>query len=183
MRKNILIVAGDAVESLEMYYPYFRLQEAGYDVTIAAPSVKKIQTVLHDFLELETYTEKAGYLIDSEVAFQDIDMNHFDALYIPGGRAPEYIALYSDLASIIAHFFETGKPVAMICHGVLALGDNQNLIKNKEVTAYPACQSVVKLLGARYSLEKVVLDGNLVSAQDWSDLPVFMKTFIQLLEK
>src|SRR5699024_8493752 len=92
MSKNILIVAGDAVEALEIYYPYYRCLEEGFDVTIASPSVKTLYTVSHDFIEgKETYIEQPAYGLQSHKAFADIDPSQYDGLIIPGGRAPEYI--------------------------------------------------------------------------------------------
>ena len=89
---KVLMLTGDGGESLEVMYPYQRLLEAGHEVTIAAPSAKKIQTVVHDFEEgFDTYTEKRGYLVPADVAFSDVDPEDYDALLIPGGRAPEYI--------------------------------------------------------------------------------------------
>src|SRR5690625_3013884 len=80
MSKKVLILIGDAVESLEIYYPYYRCLEEGYDTTIAASKVKKIHTVVHDFTDWETYTEKPGYLIDSHIAFEDVNPEAYDGL-------------------------------------------------------------------------------------------------------
>ncbi|MED4877179.1 DJ-1/PfpI family protein, partial [Anoxybacillus geothermalis] len=110
MSKKVLIVTGDAVEALEVYYPYYRLLEEGYDVTIAAPKKKKLQTVVHDFTGWDTYEEKQAYLIEAHAAFADIDPTQYDAIVIPGGRAPEYIRLDADLQRIVRHFFEANKP-------------------------------------------------------------------------
>lgn len=104
---KILILAGDAAESLEVLYPYQRLREEGYEVHIAAPSVKKLRFVVHDFEEgFDTYTEKPGYSWMADVAFKDVKPEEYVALVIPGGRAPEYIRNDPDCQRIIRHFFE-----------------------------------------------------------------------------
>ena len=119
---KVLMLAGDAAESLEVMYPYQRLLEAGYEVEIAAPSKKKLQFVVHDFVDgYDTYTEKPGYTWDADLAFADVDPDGYVALVIPGGRAPEYIRNDSDVQRIIRHFFEEEKPVAQLCHAPLAL--------------------------------------------------------------
>src|SRR5205823_2091176 len=119
---KILMVAGDAAESLEVLYPYQRLQEEGYEVQIAAPSKKKLHFVVHDFEPgYDTYTEKPGYSWDADLAFKDVKPDDYVALVIPGGRAPEYIRNDPDLQKIIRHFFQQEKPVAQLCHAPLAL--------------------------------------------------------------
>ncbi len=119
MVKKVLIVAGDAVEAQELFYPYYRLKEEGFDVKVAAPSKKELFTVVHDFEPgWETYTEKPGYRFGwVDMAFKDMKAEEYDALYIPGGRAPEYIRTYPELESIVRHFAESNKPIAAICHG------------------------------------------------------------------
>lgn len=117
MSKKVLIITGDAVEALEIYYPYYRCLEEGYETKIAAPSVKKLQTVSHDFIEgVDTYVEKPAYGIQSQIAFADVNPADYDGLIIPGGRAPEYIRLDASVPAIVRHFFETNKPVGAICH-------------------------------------------------------------------
>lgn len=109
MGKKVLILAGDAVEALEIFYPYYRCLEAGYDVTIAAPSAKKLQTVLHDFVDgVDTYIERPAYGLEAHASFADIDPTHFDGLIIPGGRAPEYIRLNEHVPPLVSHF---SKPI------------------------------------------------------------------------
>ena len=110
---KVLIMTGDAAEDLEVFYPYQRLLEEGYEVDIAAPSVKKLQFVVHDFVDgFDTYTEKPGHSWPSDVAFSDVDPADYVALVVPGGRAPEYIRNDPDAKRIVAHFFENDAPVA-----------------------------------------------------------------------
>ncbi|MGB8114780.1 MAG: DJ-1/PfpI family protein [Candidatus Sulfotelmatobacter sp.] len=110
---KVLILTGDAAESLEVTYPYQRLREEGYEVRIAAPSKKKLHFVVHDFEPgYDTYTEKPGYRWDADIAFADVNPSDYAALVIPGGRAPEYIRNDSACQKIVRHFFENRKPVA-----------------------------------------------------------------------
>lgn len=183
MTKKILIIAGDAVESLEIYYPYYRCLEEGYDVTIAAPTAKKLHTVVHDFEDWETYTEKKGYLIDANIAFADVNPEEYDGLIIPGGRAPEHIRLHEHFPAIVSHFFATNKPIAAVCHASLVLTIVKEHIKDREMTAYIACKPEVIAAGATYIDESLHTDGNLVSGHAWPDLPGLMREFIKLLKK
>ncbi|MFP3211259.1 MAG: DJ-1/PfpI family protein, partial [Thermocladium sp.] len=106
-KHKVLILTGDAGESLEVLYPYQRLLEEGYEVHIAAPSRKMIQTVVHDFVPgFDTYTEKPGYLVKADLAFKEVNPEDYVALVIPGGRAPEYIRNDPDVQRIVKHFFE-----------------------------------------------------------------------------
>jgi protease I len=148
---KILIVTGDAAESLEVMYPYQRLLEEGYEVDIAAPSVKKLQFVVHDFTDgFDTYTEKAGYTWPADVAFADVDPAQYVALVIPGGRAPQVLAAAGTL---------TGRRTA----------------------AYPALAPDVAAAGAEYVDSAAVVDGQMVSARAWPDHPAWMREFIQIL--
>ena len=112
---KILIITGDAAESLEVMYPYQRLLGEGYQGDIAAPSVEKLQFVVHDFVDgYDTYTEKPGYTWSADLAFADVDPAGYVALVIPGGRAPEYIRNDPDVQRIVRYFMEGDKPVAQL---------------------------------------------------------------------
>ena len=135
---KVLILTGDAAESLEVMYPYQRLLEEGYEVDIAAPSKKKLQFVVHDFVEgFDTYTEKLGYTWDADVALADVDPSDYVALVIPGGRAPEYIRNDADAQRIIKAFFGDSRPVAHLCHGPLAVAAT-GVLSGRRTAAYPA---------------------------------------------
>ncbi|MCS7458639.1 DJ-1/PfpI family protein [Paenibacillus doosanensis] len=184
MSKKILLITGDAVESLEVYYPYYRVLEAGYEAVIASPKKKTLRTVVHDFEGWDTYTEKPGYQLDSHVSFADVNPEEFDGLIIPGGRAPEYIRLDEHVPRILAHFFEAGKPVGAICHAALVLGalKDKSYFEGRTMTAYTACRFDVEQLGARYTEETLHVDGNLVTGHAWPDLPGFMREFLKQLD-
>jgi len=180
---KVLILTGDAAESLEVMYPYQRLKEEGYEVHIAAPSKKKLRFVVHDFEPgYDTYTEKPGYSWDADLAFADVNAADYAALVIPGGRAPEYIRNNSDCRKIIHHFFEHQKPVAQLCHAGLALAA-AGVLKGRRIAAYPALEPDIKAAGAEFVNAEAVVDGVMVSARAWPDHPAWMREFIRLLKQ
>ena len=178
---KVLMLAGDAAESLEVMYPYQRLLEAGYEVEIAAPSKKKLQFVVHDFVDgYDTYTEKPGYTWDADLAFSDVDPAGYVALVVPGGRAPEYIRNDPDAQRIIRHFFEAEKPVAQLCHAPLALAA-AGVLEGRRTAAYPELEPDVQSAGAEFVDGAAVVDGVMVSARAWPDHPEWMREFMSLL--
>jgi protease I len=180
---KVLILTGDAAESLEVIYPYQRLLEEGYEVDIAAPSKKKLQFVVHDFVEgYDTYTEKPGYTWDADLAFSEVEPSDYVALVIPGGRAPEYIRNDPDFAPIVEHFFGEEKPVAQLCHAPLALA-SVGVLEGRRTAAYPALKPDVEAVGAEYVDGSGVIDGVMVSARAWPDHPTWMREFIRLLRE
>jgi protease I len=179
---KVLLLAGDAAESLEVLYPYQRLLEEGYEVHIAAPSKKKLQFVVHDFVEgYDTYTEKPGYTWPADIAFADVNPSDYVALVIPGGRAPEYIRNDADCQRIIQHFFGENKPVAQLCHAPLALA-TAGVLSGRRTAAYPALAPDVRAAGAEFVDGAAVVDGNMVSARAWPDHPSWMREFVRLLK-
>jgi protease I len=180
---EILILTGDAGESLEVLYPYQRLREEGYDVKIAAPTRKKLHFVVHDFEPgFDTYTEKPGYSWDADLAFADVNPAHYAALVIPGGRAPEYIRNDKDCLRIVREFMKTEKPVAQICHAPLILLA-AGLLQGRRTAAYPALEPDIKAGGAEFVNSEAVIDGMMVSARAWPDHPAWMRAFIALLKQ
>jgi protease I len=178
---KVLVLTGDAAESLEVLYPYQRLLEEGYEVHVAAPSKKKLQFVVHDFVDgYDTYTEKPGYTWPADVAFADVDPAEYVALVIPGGRAPEYIRNDPDAVRIIKHFFQEEKPVAQLCHAPLALSA-AGVLQGRRTAAYPALAPDVRAAGAEYVDSEAVVDGVMVSARAWPDHPAWMREFVAIL--
>jgi protease I len=179
---KILILTGDAAESLEVMYPYQRLLEEGYEVLIAAPTKKKLRFVVHDFEPgYDTYTEKPGYSWDADIAFADVKPEEFAAVVIPGGRAPEYIRNDKDFGRIIRHFFDAQKPVAQLCHAPLALA-TAGVLKGRRTAVYPALESDVRAAGAEFVNAEAVVDGVMVSARAWPDHPAWMREFLKVLK-
>jgi protease I len=178
---KVLIITGDAAESLEVMYPYQRLLEEGYEVDIAAPSVKKLQFVVHDFVDgFDTYTEKPGYTWPADVAFADVNPADYVALVIPGGRAPEYIRNDGDVQRIVRHFMSGDAPVAQLCHAPQILAA-AGVLNGRRTAAYPALAPDVVAAGAEFVDGAAVVDGQMVSARAWPDHPSWMREFIQIL--
>jgi protease I len=180
--ERILLLAGDAAESLEVLYPLQRFREAGYSVEIAAPKRKLLQTVIHDSdPEMDTYTEKLGYRVQADLAFTEADPGEFIGLYIAGGRAPEYIRNEPGASDLVKAFFKLKKPVAAICHGPLLL-TAFDLVRDRTLTAYPALRPEIEAAGGKFVDREVVVDGNLVTARTWEDHPFIMREFVRILQ-
>ena len=180
---KVLILTGDAGESLEVLYPYQRLREEGYDVEIAAPNKKRLQLVVHDFVDgFDTYTEKPGYTWPVDLSFAEVDPSDYVALVVPGGRAPEYIRNDPDFSRIAQHFFDEELPVAQLCHAPLALGA-AGLLKGRRTAAYPALAPDVEAAGGEYVDGEAVVDGHMVSARAWPDHPAWMREFVRILRE
>lgn len=182
MTAKILIVTGDAAESLEVLYPYQRLREEGYEVHIAAPARKKLRFVVHDFEPgFDTYTEKPGYRVKADLGLEDTDPAPYHALVLPGGRAPEYLRNQPKAVAIVRHFVETGKPIAANCHGpwlVIAAGS----ARGKTMTCYPELEPDLRAAGAEFVNRDVVVHGPLVTARGWPDNGPWMREFVRLLK-
>jgi protease I len=180
---KVLVLTGDAAESLEVMYPYQRLLEEGYEVEIAAPSKKKLRFVVHDFEDgYDTYTEKPGYSWEADLAFADVEPSDYVALVIPGGRAPEYIRNDEDAKRIIRHFFDEDRPVAQLCHAAQALAA-AGVLEGRRTAAYPELAPDVVAAGAEFEDGAGVVDGQMVSARAWPDHPEWMAAFMRVLRE
>lgn len=183
---NILMITGDFVEDYENMVPYQTLLACGYKVDAVCPDKKvgeTIATSIHDFEGHQTYTEKVGHNFVLNATFDDVNADDYDALYLPGGRAPEYLRLNDRVIELIQQFSSSNKPIASICHGAQLLSA-ANIIKGKKVSAYPACRPEVMLAGAEYvdlDMDAAITDGNLVTAPAWPAHPEFLKQFMKLL--
>jgi protease I len=177
------MLTGDGAEALEVLYPYQRLLEEGYEVDIAAPSVKKLQLVVHDVEEgWDTYSEKKGYRVDAHIAFSEVEPEHYIALVIPGGRAPEYIRNDPNVKRIVRYFFDNNLPVAHICHAPLILAA-AGVLKGRQSSGFPFLQPDIEIAGGTYIDGAGVVDKNMVSARAWFDHPTWMREFIALLDQ
>ncbi|GIF04160.1 DJ-1/PfpI family protein [Actinoplanes siamensis] len=178
---KILLLTGDAAEDLEVMYPYQRLLEEGYEVDIAAPAAKRLQFVVHDFVDgFDTYTEKPGHTWSADLGFADVDPGGYAALVLPGGRAPEYIRNDQDCLRIVRHFFESDKPVAALCHGPLVLAA-AGVLDGRTASAYPACAPDVRAGGGTWVDSAAQVDGVLVTGRAWPDHPYWMREFLNVL--
>lgn len=179
---KVLIVIGDATEVLDTMYPYFRLPEDEFEAVVAAPEKRLYHMVLHERPPGWDITqETAGYHLQAHIAFRDIRPAEYAGLFLSGGRAPEYLRYDQDLLSVTRHFFQTGKPVASVCHGIeiLAAAD---CIRGRQVTTVAKCALDATFSGATFVDQPCVVDGNLVTARTWHDNTPFLKEFIRLLK-
>jgi len=186
MSKKILMLVGDFVEDYEVMVPFQALQAVGHTVHAVCPDKAKgaaVRTAVHDFEGDQTYSEKPGHNFSLNATFADIREENYDALVIPGGRAPEYLRLNQRVVEIIRHFAEAKKPIAAICHGAQLLAAAR-VITGKRVSAYPACAPEVELAGATYAdiaVDDAVTDGLLVTAPAWPAHPEWIGQFLAVL--
>src|SRR4051794_17873755 len=163
MPKKILMLVGDFVEDYEVMVPFQALQIAGHQVDAVCPDKKagdKVRTAVHDFEGDQTYTEKRGHDFTLNATFNEIDPAGYDALVIPGGRAPEYLRMNEQLLDVVRHFAEEVKPIAALCHAPQILAA-AGVIKGRRLTAYPAVSPEVTIAGGEYvnvGLEKAITD-------------------------
>ena len=186
MAKKILMICGDFGEDYETMVPFQALQAVGHVVHAIAPDKKSgdyVTMAIHDFEGDQTYTEKPGHRFTLNANFADTKPESYDALVVPGGRAPEYLRMNARVVEITKHFLAAGKPVAAICHGAQLLAAT-GLIRGRKVSAYPACQVEVELAGAEYvgiPVDQAVTDGNLVTAPAWPAHPAWIGQFLAVL--
>lgn len=174
---------GDAAEVLDTFYPLFRFQEEGWEAVVAGPEARRYALVLHERPPGWDITEeRPGYHLDAGVAFRDVDPGAYDGLYLTGGRAPEYLRYDADLLRITRHFFEAGKPVAVVCHGI-EIPSAAGVLRGRRATTVAKCRLDVEQGGGRYADEACVVDGPLVTARTWHDIAPLMREFMRLLRE
>src|SRR4026208_2263614 len=182
--KKILIITGDAGESFEILYASHRLREAGYIPVIAAPAVKRMNLVMHDFAPgWDTYVERKGYLIESEISFDGVNTADYEAALIPGGRAPEYLRNDARVIKIVKEFADTNKYIFAICHGVQILV-TAGLVDKKNVACYEHVKFEVEACGGHYiTPDEAVKDGKIVTGKTWQSHPEFYKIVFSCLKE
>ena len=184
--KKILMIVGDFVEDYEVMVPFQALLMVGHTVHAVCPGKKageKVKTAVHDFEGDQTYTEKPGHNFTLNATFEDVRPEVYDALVIPGGRAPEYVRLNEKVLEAVRHFAEANKPIAAVCHGAQVLAA-AGVIKGKACTAYPAVGPDVKNAGGKWmdiAVDKAHVDGNLVTAPAWPAHPEWLAKFLKVL--
>lgn len=183
---RILMLVGDFGEDYEIMVPFQALRMIGHELHAVCPdkrSGERIRTAIHDFEGDQTYSERPGHGFTLNASFDEIDPADYDAILLPGGRAPEYLRLNSRVLEIVRHFSTTGRPIAAICHGVQILSA-AGVLQGRRCTAYPACGPEVTLAGGEYvavKVDEVVRDGNLVTAPAWPAHPAWLATFLDVL--
>jgi len=183
---KVLMPLGDATEVLDTMYAYYRLPEDGFQVEVAGPEARLYHQVLHEIPPgaappWDITQERPGYHIRATLAFRDVDPAAYTGLFISGGRAPEYLRYDQDLLRITRHFFQTGKPVAALCHGIEIL-TAADCIRGRTVTTVAKCAMDAQQGGATYVDRPCVVDGNLVTARTYHDNTLLLKSFIQMLK-
>ncbi|MDZ8257515.1 DJ-1/PfpI family protein [Nostoc sp. ChiQUE01b] len=184
--KKLLMLVGDYVEDYEVMVPFQALQMVGHTVHAVCPDKKagdKVRTAVHDFEGDQTYSEKPGHNFTLNATFAEVEAATYDAIVIPGGRAPEYIRLNQQVLEITRHFAQANKPIAAICHGlqILAAAD---VLQGKRCTGYPACSPDIRSAGGIYvdiSVDRAIVDGNLVTAPAWPAHPHWLAEFLTVL--
>lgn len=185
-KKKILMLAGDFVEDYEIMVPFQTLLTVGHEVDVVCPNKKsgeKVKTAIHDFEGDQTYSEKPGHYFTLNKSFDSVKPEEYDALYLPGGRAPEYIRRDERVINIVKHFVEAKKPIAAICHGIQLL-TAANAVKGRTLTCYPAVGPEVILGGGNYvevPVDQAVVDGNWVTSPAWPGHPAILREFIKII--
>ena len=184
--KKILMLVGDFVEDYEVMVPFQALQMVGHTVHAVCPNKKAgetVRTAVHDFEGDQTYSEKPGHNFTLNATFSKIKAENYDALLIPGGRAPEYIRLNPKVLEMVRHFANADKPVASICHGLQVLAA-AGVLKGKTCTAYPAVGPDVNSAGGTYKeipVDQAYADGKLITAPAWPAHPQWLAKFLAAL--
>ena len=187
MSKKILMLVGDYAEDYETMVPFQALQMIGHQVDAVCPDKSRgdyIMTAIHDFDGAQTYSEKPGHCFILNADFSAVKEQDYDALLIPGGRAPEYLRLNDDVLKLVQAFDAARKPIAAVCHGPQLLAA-AGILKGRTCSAYPACAPEVRLGGGHYAnigIDQAHVDGNLVTAPAWPAHPQWLAKFSALLE-
>lgn len=182
--KNLLLLTGDGGESYETLYAKHRFEEAGWGVKIVAPSKKLLNLVIHDFEPgWDTYVERKGYNIESDLAIADADANDFDAILIIGGRAPEYLRNDSKVIDLVRKFDQQEKFIFAICHGIQVLVTAQ-MVNEKNITCYEHVKFEVESCGGTFiGKDQAVRDGRIVTGQTWQSHPDFYRLVFECLDE
>jgi protease I len=185
-RKNILMLVGDYVEDYEVMVPFQTLLIVGHSVHAVCPGKKVgdvVRTAIHDFEGDQTYSEKRGHNFVLNARFDEVNVEDYDALVIPGGRAPEYLRLNPKVLEIVRHFASKQKPIAAVCHGAQILAA-AGVLEGKKCSCYPAIGPEVTQAGGTFvnvAMTEAVVDGNLVTGPAWPAHPAWLSKFLTLL--
>ncbi len=187
-QKKILMLVGDYVEDYEAMVPFQMLVMVGHHVDVVCPGKKSgetVKTAIHDFEGDQTYSEKVGHNFQINANFHAADAEDYDALIIPGGRAPEYLRLNPRVLQLVKDFNFAGKPIAAICHGPQILAA-AGILQGKSCCAYPAVGPDVEQAGGTWigdneTFTCAFVDGNLVTAPAWPAHPEWIRKFLELL--
>ncbi len=185
--KQILMLVGDYAEDYEVMVPFQALQMVGHTVHAVCPGKKAseiVRTAIHDFEGDQTYSEKRGHNFLLNATFSEVRPEAYDALVIPGGRAPEYLRLNPQVLETVRHFAQARKPIAAICHAAQLLAAAR-VLEGRRCSCYPAVSPDVSAAGGSYvelPMDKACVDDNLVTAPAWPAHPAWLAAFLEVLE-
>ena len=163
---RVAVLVEQQYQEMEVWYPVYRLREAGCKVTVVGPEAG------------QNYPSKLGYPCKSDKSARDVRADDFDLIVIPGGFAPDYLRRHEAVLKLVSTMAEQGKVVAAVCHGPAVLCSTQAL-KGKKATCFFAIKDDVINAGGKYVDAEVVRDGNLITSRKPDDLPAFMQAVIQ----
>jgi len=180
---RVLIVIGDAAETLDTLYPYYRVQEEGWRPVVAAPARRRYQLVMHEQPEGWDLTrEWEGYTLEAEVAFSEVHAADYLGVFYSGGRAPEYLRYDPELVRLTREFFAQGKPVGLVCHGV-EIPAYAGCLEGRRVATVPKCRHEVESAGGHFVDEACAVDENLVSGRTYHDHGAWCGAWIERLRR
>jgi len=178
---RVLIIVGDATETVDTLYPYYRLIEAGFQPVVAAPEKRRYQMVLHEVKPGWTITKEwEGYTIEADIAFAEVNSEEYLGIFFSGGRAPEYLREDQHLLAITRHFFQHKKPIASVCHGV-EIPARADCVRGRRMATVAKCQFDLEVCGGIFVNAPCVVDGNLVSGRTYHDHGHYIGPWIKLL--
>ena len=181
MSNSVLIIVGDATETVDTLYPFYRLQEEGLRPVVAGPEKRRYAMVMHEVAPGWTITrEWEGYSINAEIAFRDVKPEEYLGIFFSGGRAPEYIRYDTDLVRITKHFFAAGKPIASVCHGV-EIPAYADCVRGRRMATVSKCRFDLEVCGGIFVDAPCVVDENLVSGRTFHDHGHYIGPWIKLL--
>lgn len=180
--EKVLIIIGDATETMDTMYPFYRLQESGFEPVVAGPEKRLYQMVMHEVKPGWTITKEwEGYTLQANIAFRDIEPAEYLGIFFSGGRAPEYIRYDEALVRTTQHFFDNNLPVASVCHGV-EIPAYADRVRGRRMATVPKCKFDLEVCGGTFVDEPCVVDGNLISGRTFHDNGQYFGKFIELLE-
>jgi len=182
---RVLIIVGEATETVDTLYPYYRLQEDGFEPIVAGPEKRRYHMVLHEVppdWDGKVTREFEGYTIQADIAFRDVKPQEYLGIFFSGGRAPEYLRYDEDLMRITRHFFEADKPIACVCHGV-EIPASAGCVKGRRMATVPKCRFDLEVCGGIFVNEPCVVDGNLVSGRTYHDHGSYVGVWIKMLKE
>jgi protease I len=181
--EKVLIIVGDATETVDTLYPYYRVREDGFEPVVAAPEKRRYQMVMHEVKAGWTITKEwEGYTINADITFAEIKPEEYCGIFFSGGRAPEYIRDDPDLIRVTQWFFAHNKPIASVCHGV-EIPARAGCVKGRRMATVGKCKFDLEICGGIYVNEPCVVDRNLVSGRTFHDHGHYMGAWMELLNE